>query len=143
MKRLKPMIAILLMLCMVMLPACGGGKTDGGEQTGESGDKNRTINVALTTLVDSFYTPNEYGITEGYSLAQVYDTLIVQNEDGTYELPSTVTLLVNPAQATLLAGYEASGEMHLSLVYRGDEAAANRFLQAQDKVFQAEVGTDE
>ena len=84
MKRLKPMIAILLMLCMVMLPACGGGKTDGGEQTGESGDKNRTINVALTTLVDSFYTPNEYGITEGYSLAQVYDTLIVQNEDGTY-----------------------------------------------------------
>lgn len=66
-----------------------------------------------------------------------------QNEDGTYELPSTVTLLVNPAQATLLAGYEASGEMHLSLVYRGDEATANRFLQAQDKVFQAEVGTDE
>ncbi len=41
-----------------------------------------------------------------------------QNEDGTYELPSTVTLLVNPMQATLLAGYEAEGEMHLSLVYR-------------------------
>ena len=66
-----------------------------------------------------------------------------KNEDGTYELPSTVTLLVNPAQATLLAGYESSGEMHLSLVYRGDEATANQFLQAQEKVFQTEVGADE
>lgn len=66
-----------------------------------------------------------------------------QNEDGTYELPSTVTLLVNPVQAALLAGYEVSGEMHLSLVYRGEEATANRFLQAQDKVFQTEVEADE
>ena len=66
-----------------------------------------------------------------------------QNEDGTYELPSTVTLLVNPTQAALLAGYEAEGEMHLSLVYRGDEAAADQFLQAQDKVFQTEVADHE
>ena len=66
-----------------------------------------------------------------------------QNEDGTYELPSTVTLLVNPEQATLLAGYETSGEMHLSLVYRGDEATASRFLEAQDRVFQTEVAADE
>lgn len=65
-----------------------------------------------------------------------------QNENGTYELPSTVTLLVNPTQATLLAGYEASGKMHLSLVYRGDEATANQFLRAQEKVFQ-EVGANE
>ena len=67
---------------------------------------------------------------------------LTQNEDGTYELPSTVTLLVNPTQATLLAGYEAEGKMHLSLVYRGDEATANQFLQAQDQVFQ-EVGANE
>ena len=45
-------------------------------------------------------------------------------------------------QATLLAGYEAEGKMHLSLVYRGDEATANQFLQAQDQVFQ-EVGANE
>lgn len=67
---------------------------------------------------------------------------LTQNEDGTYELPSTVTLLVNPTQATLLAEYEAEGKMHLSLVYRGDEATANQFLQAQEKVFQ-EVGANE
>lgn len=66
-----------------------------------------------------------------------------QNEDGTYELPKTVTLLVNPTQATLLAGYEASGEMHLSLVYRGDEEIATQFLQAQEKVFQKEVKANE
>lgn len=66
-----------------------------------------------------------------------------QNEDGTTELPSTVTLLVNKTQATLLAGYEAEGDMHLSLVYRGDEASANKFLEAQEQVFQTEVAEDE
>lgn len=66
-----------------------------------------------------------------------------QNDDGTYELPSTVTLLVNKAQATMLAGYEAEGEMHLSLIYRGDEASASRFLDVQDQIFQVEVTDDE
>lgn len=66
-----------------------------------------------------------------------------QNEDGTYELPSTVTLLVNRTQAALLADYEAEGAVHLSLVYRGDEAGANQFLEAQEQVFQTEVAEDE
>lgn len=59
-----------------------------------------------------------------------------QNEDGTYELPSTVTLLVDKTQATMLAGYEAEGKMHLSLVYRGDTDTANKFLQAQEEALQ-------
>lgn len=66
-----------------------------------------------------------------------------QNEDGTYELPSTVTLLVNPQQAALLASYEAEGKIHLSLVYRGDEVSANQFLAAQEQVFQTEVTDNE
>lgn len=59
---------------------------------------------------------------------------LVQNEDGTYELPSTVTLLVTPVQAKLLAGYEANAEMHIALVYRGDEETAGKFIAAQDAV---------
>lgn len=57
------------------------------------------------------------------------------NEDGTYELPSTVTLLVNQTQAKLLVEYENKGRIHADLVYRGDEATAQKFLDAQDDYF--------
>ena len=64
------------------------------------------------------------------------------DEDGNYELPTTVTLLVNKEQAKVLANYESDGEMHISLIFRGDEATANKYLEVQDKVFTAgtEVG---
>ena len=57
------------------------------------------------------------------------------NEDGTYDLPSTVTLLVNQEQAKLLVEYENRGRIHAGLVYRGDEATAQKFLDAQDEYF--------
>lgn len=57
------------------------------------------------------------------------------NEDGTYELPSTVTLLVNREQAKLLVEYENSGRIHADLVFRGDDATAQKFLDAQDEYF--------
>ena len=57
------------------------------------------------------------------------------NEDGTYELPSTVTLLVNQAQAKLLVEYENKGRIHADLVYRGDDATAQKVLDAQDAYF--------
>ena len=58
-----------------------------------------------------------------------------RNEDGTGELPTTVTLLVNPEQAKLLAGYEQNSKIHLALVYRGSKENADKFLEAQDKMF--------
>ena len=100
MKRFKSIVAVLLMSCMVFAAACGGGKDsgnnetaaqNGGESVGEtegektpsgSIDKSRTINIANSTLVDTFYTPKEFGIAEGISYAQVYDTLLVQELDG-------------------------------------------------------------
>lgn len=57
------------------------------------------------------------------------------DEDGQEELPSTVTLLVNETQAKILAAQEASGKMHLALVYRGEASKAQDFLEAQEKVF--------
>ena len=59
---------------------------------------------------------------------------IKQKDDGTYELPSTVTLLVNQVQAKLLAQYEVNGKMHISLVYRGEETITEKFLDAQNEV---------
>lgn len=61
---------------------------------------------------------------------------VTPNEDGTYELPTTVTLLVNPAQAQMLVEYENTGVIHADLVYRGDSNTAQKFLDAQDLYFE-------
>lgn len=61
---------------------------------------------------------------------------VVENEDGSFELPSTITVLVNSKQAKVLAHYEQSAEMHIALVYRGDDTNAEKFLSAQDKALE-------
>lgn len=58
---------------------------------------------------------------------------VVENEDGSFELPTTITVLVSVEQAKILANYEKSATMHVALVYRGDEASAAKFLKAQDE----------
>jgi pilus assembly protein CpaB len=68
---------------------------------------------------------------------------VTPNEDGTYELPTTVTLLVNPAQAQMLVEYENIGVIHADLVYRGDSKTAQKFLDAQDLYFEMLEAEDE
>ncbi len=58
---------------------------------------------------------------------------IVENEDGSYELPSTVTVLVSTEQAKLLADYEENAAMQVALVYRGDKETAQKFLDKQSE----------
>lgn len=60
---------------------------------------------------------------------------IVKNEDGSYEIPSTVTLLANTEQAKLLAKYESDTTMSVALVYRGTPENAKKFLDKQDEYF--------
>ena len=60
---------------------------------------------------------------------------IIKNDDGTFELPSTVTVLANTEQAKLLAKYESKSTMHTALVYRGKQETANKFLAVQDEYF--------
>lgn len=59
-----------------------------------------------------------------------------QEQEEEKELPSTVTVLVRPEQSRLLARLEAEGEIHLSLVYRGDSQKAAQFIEAQDLVLE-------
>ena len=61
---------------------------------------------------------------------------LVQKEDGTYELPSTLTLLVTEYQARLLAEYENSGKMHAALVCRDNEKQAKKYLAEQAEVLE-------
>lgn len=65
---------------------------------------------------------------------------VVKNEDGSYELPSTVTVLVSTEQAKLLAKYEESSTMQTALVYRGDRATAQQFLDKQDEYLKTAGG---
>lgn len=60
---------------------------------------------------------------------------IVKNEDGSYEIPSTVTLLANTEQAKLLAKYNAETTLTVALVYRGSAENAKKFLDVQDEFF--------
>lgn len=57
-----------------------------------------------------------------------------RTEEEERELPSTVTILVRPEQSRLLARLEAEGEIHLSLVFRGEAEKASEFIEAQDQV---------
>lgn len=54
------------------------------------------------------------------------------------KLPATVTVLANKEQSTLLAYHDRTSMIHLSLVFRGDKAIAEKFLEAQARVFDEE-----
>ena len=58
---------------------------------------------------------------------------VVENEDGTKALPTTVTVLVSVKQAQQLANFEKNATMHVALVFRGEEKTANKFIAKQDK----------
>ena len=62
---------------------------------------------------------------------------IVKNEDGSYEIPSTVTLLAGTEQAKQLAEYDNEDVMTVALVYRGTAENAQKFLDAQDEYLKA------
>lgn len=69
-------------------------------------------------------------VTAGSGNDKEYTT---ENTDEERELPSTITVLVRPEQAELLADMEAKGRLHATLVYRGDKEQAQKFLDEQDR----------
>lgn len=60
----------------------------------------------------------------------------LEGQEEEKELPATVTVLVYPEQSRLLARLEAEGDIHLSLVYRGEREKASVFLEAQRQVLE-------
>ncbi len=111
-------------------------------------------NGDIVSLVIFENETNEATIPGGLTYVKVITTTTAEgfdkdeltpNEDGTYELPTTLTLLVNPTQAKMLVEYENRGVIHTDLVYRGDSKTAQKFLDAQDLYFEllAEQEKDE
>jgi pilus assembly protein CpaB len=80
------------------------------------------------------------GVTasSGYDTDQT-DTETEQSSssDDEKQLPATVTLLVSPEQAKILAELDSEGKLHLSLAYRGTKDGAEKFLAIQDKLLEA------
>lgn len=56
-----------------------------------------------------------------------------KEEDTAGELSSTVTLLVTPKQAELLAQYNSTTTLPFALIYRGNSEKANEYLKLQDE----------
>jgi pilus assembly protein CpaB len=80
----------------------------------------KVLAVTLGTGTDKEYKPDAEKSDEG---------------DEEKKLPSTITLLVNSEQAKVLAGLEQNGNLHATLVYRGEKETADKFLAAQEKYF--------
>ena len=59
-----------------------------------------------------------------------------QNIEEERELPSTVTLLVTPDQANVLAELEVDSKSHLSLVYRGTKENVKKFIDIQEEIIE-------
>jgi pilus assembly protein CpaB len=59
------------------------------------------------------------------------------DENDEKQLPATVTLLVSPEQAKILAELDSEGKLHISLAYRGTKESAEKFLVIQDKLLEA------
>jgi pilus assembly protein CpaB len=70
-------------------------------------------------------------VTDGKGYDKEYEERN-RNDDEEKELPSTVTLLVLPEQAIVLAELEATGRIHCTLVYRGSKENGDKFLKIQD-----------
>lgn len=66
----------------------------------------------------------------------------MQEEKDDAGLASTITVLVTPEQARLLAELEQEGSIHAALVYRGNRENAGKFLEEQAKVLE-ELYTEE
>jgi pilus assembly protein CpaB len=71
-------------------------------------------------------------VTDGKGYDKEYADVSKSDEEEK-ELPSTVTLLVVPAQSVILAELEATGRIHCTLVYRGAKENSDKFLQTQDE----------
>ena len=65
-----------------------------------------------------------------------YDANTGEAKGDEKELPSTVTFLVLPEQAKVLAELEQVAKLHLALVYRGTTDGARQFIEAQDALIE-------
>lgn len=95
------------------------------------------VQLIVNTNEDGCFVPDELQyvrvITSTTAKGIDKDELI-RNDDGSYELPTTLTLLVDAYQAKLLAEYENNSKIHAVLVSRENEEQASKFIEKQNAI---------
>ena len=95
------------------------------------------VQLIVNTDEDGCFVPDELQyvrvITSTTAKGIDKDELL-RNEDGSYELPTTLTLLVDTYQAKLLAEYENNSKIHAVLVSRENEEQASKFIEKQNAI---------
>ncbi|MEG1683144.1 MAG: Flp pilus assembly protein CpaB [Oscillospiraceae bacterium] len=98
------------------------------QETGETVTPPELQYVEIISVTDSTgYDANQSAAQGNGAAAQ----------DEEKELPATVTVLVLPEQAKVLAELEQDSKIHLALVYRGAQDTASEFIAAQDALMAA------
>lgn len=97
------------------------GTADSSETTNNPPELQYVKVVAVTT-------------SNGTNVNAKDDTTDSTSTSSSSSVPSTVTLLVNPEQASIIAGYDSSS-LHFALVSRGDDGQAEKLLQEQNGYF--------
>lgn len=92
------------------------------------GDYRETINPLELQYVEVIATTSNDGEDQ--------NTQYVTNTEENNTLASTITVLVSPEQARLIAELEQTGTIHAALVYRGSREQAEKFLEAQALVIE-------
>ncbi len=97
------------------------------------------ISIIATTMDENnnekTSTPKELQYVK--VLAVTNDVGVDKKEDNNNpeeELPTTITVLVNREQAELIANLEETSKMHVSLVYRGTEKEAQKYIEQQNSI---------
>lgn len=90
------------------------------------GDMKETISPPELQYVQLLAATTDKGMDNTQDNAQKSD----KSEE---DMPSTLTVLVSPAQAARLVDYENNGTLHAALVYRGSETGTKRFLALEDE----------
>lgn len=99
------------------------------------GDLKQTLTPAELQYVKVLAATSSDGVDNDST--QVKDS---KNNTSSDDTPATLTLLVSPQQAKSLVEYESHGSLHAALVYRGDTATAQKFLDVQDKYLSSQGG---
>ncbi|QQZ61259.1 Flp pilus assembly protein CpaB [Paenibacillus sonchi] len=94
--------------------------------------------MRTTTMPPELQYVEVLAVTASSGLDAQTGTNVTAEDDEENELPSTLTLHVQPQQAQLLADLENKAKLHTSLVYRGDPATAKAFTDKQDAYFTAQ-----
>ncbi|ASA23407.1 Flp pilus assembly protein CpaB [Paenibacillus donghaensis] len=95
--------------------------------------------MRTTTMPPELQYVEVLAVTASSGLDAQTGTDTTSDDDEDNELPSTLTLLVQPEQAQLLADLENKAKLHTSLVYRGDPISAKAFTDKQDAYFTAQL----